>query len=159
MTRKYRAKRGALLHIYNRGNRKQNICEDFQDYTFFYNTIRRFFQDNGFDLFCFCIMPNHFHILAKQQGFTHISSVMQKIGMGYTRYFNTKYGFSGHLFQGTYKYKFVNNPLQLRIVARYIVENPPEINLPCKYPYLFNNDSLIDFYLLCSSSEEGEHAL
>jgi putative transposase len=156
---KYREKQRALLHIYNRGNRKQRICEDFEDYSFFYNSIRRFFQDDGFDLLCFCVMPNHYHILAKQQGPVHISRVMQRIGMGYTKYFNMKYGLSGHLFQGTYQYKIVGDTLQLKTVAKYIVDNPLKIDLPCNYPYLFNNQYLINYYLLSSSLEKDELAL
>ncbi len=156
MTNEYRQKQEALLHIYNRGNRKQNICEDLKDYTFFYNAVRHFFQNSGFDLFCFCVMPNHYHILAKQQGSTHISNVMQKIGAGYTKYFNMKYGFSGHLFQGTYKCKIIDNNLQLKIVAKYITANPEKINLPCSYPYLFNNYPLIDYYLLSSPFEKTD---
>jgi putative transposase len=141
-------KRGALLHLYNRGNRKQPICEELDDYNFLYNIIKFSFREAGFDLLSFCIMPNHYHILARQRGNTDIGQVMQRIGCGYTKYFNTKYSVSGHLFQGTYKYKFVRDYAQLKIVSKYIEQNPLDIGLPTQRPYFFKNESLIYYYQL-----------
>jgi putative transposase len=137
-----------LLHIYNRGNRKQMICKDLKYYSFLYNLIKHSFRVGSFDLLSFCIMPNHYHILAQQQGPSNIGAVMQKIGCGYTKYFNIKHSLSGHLFQGTYKYKPVTNYYQLKIISTYIKENPQNINLPTRYPYFFTNKSLTDHHLL-----------
>jgi len=148
MTEHYKRKSRALLHIYNRGNRRQHICLDLKDFALLHYLIKSCFTNSNYDLLTFCIMPNHFHILLKQQGNLHIGSVMQRLGSTYTKSFNMKYAVSGHLFQGTYKCKIINNRTQLETVSKYIIANPQEINLPLNYPYLFNNQTLLDYYLL-----------
>jgi len=148
MSEKEERKKKNLLHIYNRGNRKQNICEEFEDYAFLHNLIKDSFQKNHFDLLCFCIMPNHYHLLTQSKGPNSIGKVMQRIGLGYTKYFNMKYSLSGHLFQGTYQYKLVTDSLQLRVLSQYIKENLYDIGSPTKYPFFFTNQELIDYYFL-----------
>lgn len=148
MSRRKDLKEKNLLHIYNRGNRKQNICEELQDYTFLHNLIKSSFRKNNFDLLTFCIMPNHYHLLAQRRGPNSIGKVMQRIGTGYTKYFNMKYTLSGHLFQGTYKHKLVTEPSQLRVLSQYIKENLRSIGWPTKYPFYFTNEELIDYYFL-----------
>lgn len=73
---------------------------------------------------------------------------MQRIGLGYTKYFNMKYSLSGHLFQGTYQYKLVTDALQLGVLSQYIKENLYDIGSPTKYPFFFTNQELIDYYFL-----------
>jgi putative transposase len=158
MTKEYNKKQRVLLHIYNRGNRKQEICRELKDYIFLNNLIKYHFN-NYFDLLCFSIMPNHYHLLAIQQGPIHVSTLMQKIGSRYTKYFNIKYGLSGHLFQGVYRCKIVNSYDQLQVVSKYIIKNPEEIHLPNTYPYLFYNDDLIQHYLLSFFREDDDLTL
>jgi len=148
MPRKESLKEKNLLHIYNRGNRKQNICEELEDYSFLHNLIKTSFKKNHFDLLCFCIMPNHYHLLTQRRGSNSVGKVMQRIGMGYTKYFNMKYTLSGHLFQGTYQYKLVTEPSQLKVLSQYIKENLHRIGWPIKYPFFFTNQELIDYYFL-----------
>lgn len=148
MTQKYLKKTNALLHVYNRGNRKEEICRDEKDYIFLHNLAKHLLNSSGFDVLSFCVMPNHYHILCIQQGVIHISKVMQRLGSAYTKYFNKKYKLSGHLFQGTYKSKIITNEMQLKIVIKYIIDNPSDIGLPNNYPHLFLNQDLIDYYTL-----------
>ena len=148
-----RRKNKQILHIYNRGNRKELICHGKKDYIFLYNLINFHFIQNHFDLICFCIMPNHYHILAIQKGNVRIDKVMQKIGARYTKYFNSKYSLSGHLFQGNYKSKVVSNFIQFKIVSIYIMENPKKVGLRNEFPVLFFNPTLLDYYSLHFSEE------
>jgi len=43
------------------------------------------------DILAFCLMPNHFHLLLQQKRDNGIVKFMQKLGTGYTMYFNKKY--------------------------------------------------------------------
>jgi REP element-mobilizing transposase RayT len=151
MSRKEILKKENLLHIYNRGNRKQNICEELEDYIFLHNLIKTSFKKNHFDLLCFCLMPNHSHLLTKRRGSNSVGKVMQRIGVGYTKYFNMKYTLSGHLFQGTYRYKLVTEHFQLRVLSQYIKGNLHSVGWPTKYPFYFTNQELIDYYFLIFS--------
>ena len=69
-------------------------------------------------------MPNHFHILLKQEEESGISEFISKTLNSYTKYFNTKYNRVGPLFQGQFKAVRVESNEQLLHVHRYIHLNP-----------------------------------
>ena len=72
-------------------------------------------------ILCYCLMPNHFHLLLKEIREGGISKFMQKIGVGYTNYFNLKYQEVGSLFQGAYKGRTVeDNQSYLEYLSVYI---------------------------------------
>ena len=78
-----------------------------------------------------CLMPNHFHLLLEEIKKNGISRFMQKLGTGYTRYFNNKYQRVGSLFQGTFKAALVNDETYLKYLLAYInVINPGELAEP-----------------------------
>lgn len=76
------------------------------------------------DLVCFCLMPNHYHLLLRQRGDDGVSLFMQKLGTAYTMYFNEKYQRSGALFQGRYKAIHVPRDRYFLPLSRYIHLNP-----------------------------------
>ena len=76
------------------------------------------------DILAYCLMPNHYHLLIKQNQEEGIAKFMQKIGTGYTMYFNKKYSRSGSLFQGRYKSVHIINDSQLLYIPHYIHLNP-----------------------------------
>ena len=72
-------------------------------------------------ILCYCLMPNHFHLLLKEIRKGGISKFMQKLGGGYTNYFNLKHKEVGRLFQGAYKGKTIkNDQLYLEYLSVYI---------------------------------------
>jgi len=75
-----------------------------------------------------CLMPNHFHLLIEEIKNGGISRFMHKLGVGYTKYFNSKYKRVGSLYQGTFKAAFINNEQYLKSLLVYInVINPGEL--------------------------------
>lgn len=68
----------------------------------------------------YCLMPNHFHLLLKEIRKGGISKFMQKLGIGYTNYFNLKHQEVGKVFQGSYKAKLVNEEMYLKYLCIYI---------------------------------------
>ncbi len=148
---------GEYYHLYNRGNDKQNIFRDTRDYIrflflilyfqspiSFYNMSRpvsyfvrhRMFntgeegkvvKQRQVQLISFCLMPNHFHLLVGEQKERGISKYMQKVLNAYTKYFNSKYQRSGHLFQGPYKAVHINDNEQLVYLSAYIHRNPHKL--------------------------------
>ncbi|OGI66551.1 hypothetical protein A3H53_01525 [Candidatus Nomurabacteria bacterium RIFCSPLOWO2_02_FULL_40_10] len=73
------------------------------------------------------LMPNHFHLIVKEVEENGIARYMQRVLNSYTKYYNTKYNKSGHLFQGPYKAVHVKNNTQLLYLSSYIHRNPREI--------------------------------
>lgn len=84
-------------------------------------------RDRYVELVAFCIMPNHFHLILKEEKEGGISQYMQRVLNSYTKYFNTKYQKSGHLFQGPYKAVHVESNDQLLYLSAYIHRNPREL--------------------------------
>jgi putative transposase len=80
-------------------------------------------------LISFALMPNHFHLLVHEFEEGGIAQYMQRVLCAYTKYFNTKYKKSGHLFQGPYKAVHVKNNKQLLYLSAYIHKNPRELPL------------------------------
>ena len=77
------------------------------------------------DLLCYCLMPNHYHLLVKQNSDV-LAHFMNSLGTRYAMYFNRKYKRVGHLFQGTYKAVLVESKEQLLHLTRYIHSNPQQ---------------------------------
>ena len=84
-------------------------------------------QNRFVELIAFCLMPNHFHLIIKEKGEGGIARYMQRVLNSYTKYFNTKYKRSGHLFQGPYKAVHVEKNFQLLHLSAYIHKNPTEL--------------------------------
>lgn len=135
----------SFYHIYNRGVEKRQIFVDSNDYQRFLETIHYYqfsnpkprlstskrFRDQNFDknpkiveIICYCLMPNHFHLLIRQVKDGGIQEFASKLLNSYTKYFNTKHKRVGALFQGTFKAVAVDSDEQLLHLSRYIHLNP-----------------------------------
>jgi putative transposase len=138
---------GEYYHIYNRGNGKQKIFHDNQDYRHFIDLLYILNTKQNLNLFhlgrsstfdvyniditdklvsvgAYCIMPNHFHILITQISENGISKFMQKLSTAYVMYYNKKYKRTGSLFEGKFKSEHVSDDIYLKYLYSYIHLNP-----------------------------------
>lgn len=92
------------------------------------NLEQKILNNRKIELINFSLMPNHFHLTVCEFKENGISQYMQRVLCAYTKYFNTKYKKSGHLFQGPYKAVNVKNNNQLLYLSTYIHRNPREIS-------------------------------
>ncbi len=142
---------GDLYHIYNRGVDKRVVFQTERDYFRFIHALKFFnttlpvamrdfltksnitktgvgsmFSEGGerlVDIGAFILMPTHYHLLLRPVSDNGISLYMQKLGSGYTGYFNLKRERSGALFQGRYKIKHVDKDNYTRHILAYIPLN------------------------------------
>ena len=77
----------------------------------------------------YCLMPNHYHFLFRQDGHYSMSAAMQDTFNTYTKAFNTYFSRSGTLFEGPFKAKYINNEVYLVHLCRYIHRNPLDAKL------------------------------
>jgi putative transposase len=156
---------GYVYHVYNRGNEKRIIFNDSEDHLFFVkrlkenifpslqpkrskkNTyVRKILPLGSFDLICYCLMPNHFHLLIRQNTEIDISKLMSKLCTSYSKYFNKKYNRVGVLFQDQFKAVRIDSDEQMNIVIEYIYNNPLRAGLVSNwrdYPYTGVEDALL----------------
>lgn len=71
----------------------------------------------------YCINPNHFHFLITPLQEKGIEKFMQRLGNGYTKYFNNRHKRSGVLFQGKFKSKYIDTNEYLLHLSAYINAN------------------------------------
>lgn len=136
---------GEYYHLFNRGNSKQKIFHDNEDYfrfmslLFACNSLNNFRADafskkeSPYDferrkqivsIGSYCLMPNHFHILITQAEEGGISKFMQKLTTAYVMYYNKKYKRTGGLFEGKFKSEHLHNDRYLKYIFSYIHLNP-----------------------------------
>jgi len=86
---------------------------------------RKQLPTGAFSLICYCLMPNHFHLLIRQNTDVKVSKLILKLCTGYAKYFQKKYDRTGHLFQGPFKAIHIENESYLMWLSAYIHQNPP----------------------------------
>ena len=107
--------------------------------------IQKILQTRSVELVSFALMPNHFHLLLREQSENGISRYMQRVLDAYTKYFNTKYNKSGHLFQGPFQAVYVATNEQLLHLSAYIHRNPTELSAWTAKEYLYPWSSFQDY--------------
>lgn len=75
-------------------------------------------------------MPNHFHLIARENDDRGISKFMQKLTTGYTMYFNKVNNRTGTLFQGKFKAEHADTDNYLSYLMPYIHLNPVKLIEP-----------------------------
>ena len=150
---------GSYYHVFNRGNGKQNIFLDNGDYEFFLlrlrenlfpkfsiplktaikgiegrnkshtSYVRKLLPEDSFDLVSYCLMPNHYHFLIKQNSDISIAKLISKICTSYSKIFNKKNENVGHVFQDKFRAVLVDSNEYLVWLSAYIHNNPKTAGL------------------------------
>jgi putative transposase len=119
---------GALYHVISRGNDRQPIFLDADDYEHF--LVRLSVTTVRCDVRCcaFCLMPNHSHLLLEPNQIP-LGRMMQQLNSSYCQWFNERHERVGHVLQGRYKAPMIDGDAYFRRVLRYIVRNPVRAGL------------------------------
>jgi putative transposase len=115
---------GAYYHLMNRGHNREVLFRVDDDFTHFLKLLKRYHGRFGQHLFHYCLMPNHFHLLADCSSPDALSKWMAGLLRSYVHYYNRRYGFVGHLWQGRFKSPVVGAEEYFLSCARYIERNP-----------------------------------
>ncbi|MBD2183807.1 REP-associated tyrosine transposase [Aerosakkonema funiforme] len=119
---------GNYYHVYNRGNNRQLIFFERENYVYFLRQLRNHLIANGTDIIAYCLMPNHYHLLVYLQT-DKFSDLMQAFSLSYTKAINKRYERTGSLFQGRFQAIHVDREEYLLHLTRYIHLNPVRANI------------------------------
>ena len=169
--RKHPIKAGYYYHIYNRGNNHQNIFIEERNYDYFYSKIAEAFKDK-IKLICYCLMPNHYHLIVSPSSDFTLEKAMQAIATGYARAINKAYNRSGHLFQDNIYLLHLSRYIHLNPLAAGFVDKVEEWKYSSYLVYLgkrkdtfIQNDIIMGQFksikkyeeFVCSYSEESNY--
>ena len=142
---------GEFYHIFNRTTADENVFVDrrnveraldlFLFYKYsqklrysFYKRLskeekKQYFDDflkksSIVDIYAYCLMPNHFHLLLKQNEENGIKKFLSNIQNSFAKYFNTKKERHGSLFQNSFKANHIEKEEEFLHISRYIHLNP-----------------------------------
>ena len=114
---------GAIYHVIGRGNNRRPVFLEDAGHAEFLELFGELSKKFDWTTHAYCLMGNHFHI-ALTTNEANLSDGMRELMGRFSRWHNTTYGRSGHLFGGRYRAKLIRDDRQLLSVARYIVRNP-----------------------------------
>jgi putative transposase len=117
-----------IYHIMMRGINRQCIFHDEDDCSKFIQTIQDYKEKSGYEVYAYCLMGNHVHILLKVIK-EPLEQVMRRICGRYVYWYNFKYDRIGNLFQGRFKSEPVEDDTYFLTVLRYIHQNPIKAGL------------------------------
>jgi REP element-mobilizing transposase RayT len=129
---------GQYYHFYNRGARQFSIFREHDNYLFVLHKVKKYCREYEITPIAYCLMPNHYHFLLRQDGDSPARYVPQYTFNSYTKAYNKLYGHSGTLFEGHYRVKQIQSNTHLLHLCRYIHCNPVKdgfISHPADWPY------------------------
>ena len=157
VTRIFRAKRKLTVpdivsHVTQRVAGKEPLFIEDKDYLFMLANMKNIAKKRSLDVYAFCLMPTHIHILVSPRG-DELNEVMRDLFSQYAMMFNRKYERKGHLFAGPYRQAVCLDDSYLLAASLYIHMNPARAGLvtdPRRYRWssvkLFHdNNALLSF--------------
>jgi len=115
---------GCYYHLFNRGARRMTIFREERNYTFVLWRIRKYCTAFSLTLIAYCLMPNHYHFLVRQNKDVPAGLLPQRVFNSYSKAYNKLYQHSGTLFEGRFRAIPVDDDIYLRNLCRYIHANP-----------------------------------
>jgi REP element-mobilizing transposase RayT len=127
---------GAIYHVMNRGDRREDIFKDDHDRERFLATLGEACAKTAWQVHAYCLMGNHFHLVIETPQANLVAGMKWLLGV-YTKRFNIRHKLCGHLFAGRYKALIVDGSGNgyLQTVCDYVHLNPARAKvLPAKEP-------------------------
>ncbi len=120
---------GGCLYVLNRGNRRATVFNKPGDYAAFLRCFAAARARHPVNVFCFCLMPNHFHCVLEADGPRTLGAFMQRWMTTHVRRYHAHYHSSGHVWQGRFKSFSVADEAHFLTVVRYVLQNPVRASL------------------------------
>ena len=122
-------------HVITRGNNGGALVYDRFDVELFVDELGRVAAKYGWEVWAWCLMTNHFHLVAKTlEG--ALSRGMQELNGNHSRRTNRRHGRTGHLVQNRFFSVAVDSDAYAVSSVVYVARNPVNAGL-CRTPAMW----------------------
>ena len=115
-------------HVTQRGNRRGQTFFEEDDYALYKYWLREAAQKAQANIWCYCLMPNHVHIIITPSDEDGLRRTFAETHRRYTGYINARMRVTGHLWQGRFG-SAVMDEEHLANAVRYVSLNPVRARL------------------------------
>jgi len=146
---------GEYYHIYNRGNNKEILFKEPQNYSYFLSLYLKYIDPIA-DTLAYCLMPNHVHFVIRTKEEKEIkcfeelglfqeretmktknkkpipSNQFSHLFSTYSKTINKNYSRTGSLFEHPFERRMIENLLYIQRCIAYVHNNPVEGHLANK---------------------------
>jgi putative transposase len=125
-------------HVIQRGHNRGRVFSDDVDRRQYLSWLHEAGERHGLSVHAYVLMDNHVHLLATPDGDASLSLAMQAVGRRYVRWFNTRHGRSGTLWEGRFRSSLVEADRYLLACQRYVESNPVRAGMvesPADWPW------------------------
>jgi len=130
--------RGGYFHLYNRGAGRGLLFFNAGNYEHCLRLVKHYSSQYTVAVIAYCLMPNHYHLLVRQDGDTSLSKFINVLFNAYAQAVNAEQSRSGALFEGRFRHVQIEREEYLAHLCRYIHLNPVKAKLaqqPDDWPY------------------------
>ncbi len=120
---------GGIYHIYNHAIGDELLFRENDDYIWFLKKFKLKHEKYSSSIFAYCLMPNHFHFLLRQDSESPIFMIFNDVNNAYVPHYNHKYKRNGTLYQSPLQHVIVTNEQYLLYLCQYIHCNPVKAGL------------------------------
>ena len=121
---------GEYYHVYNRACGFEKLFLEDKNYHYFLGLMADRLGDY-LELFCYCLMPNHFHLLVRMRDLIAEEDPAMKLSKEFSNFFcsyalsfNRHYNRKGSLFSQNFRRKHIKSMDYMRSAVVYIHRNP-----------------------------------
>ena len=137
-------------HIIQRGNRRQKVFFNEDDYSEYLKLLNTYSQRFKVDILAYCLMPNHVHLIATPHKDGSLAQAIGETHRNYTRFINFREKWRGYLWQGRFS-SYLLDERYLLAATRYILLNPVKASI-AKKPWDYKWSSTKHHMMIANSS-------
>jgi putative transposase len=115
-----------IYHALNRGNQRQTIFSQHDDYEAFLRVLEEGLEKYPVELYAYVLMPNHWHLVLRPAENGGMGRLLRWVTATHTQRYHARYHTSGegHLYQARFKSFPIQDDKHFLVVCRYVERNP-----------------------------------
>ncbi len=147
---------GCYAHVFTRSIEKHRIFKNDKDFEQFKKALGEAKTEYGFEVFHYCVMQTHFHLIVRISDVQNFSKGMKTIKKDCTHWYNRKQQRFGPIWRDRFKCKLIENEQYLFACGRYVEDNPVRAGLvkeavdwphsSSRHYHLGEKDTIVDPY-------------